>query len=57
MQTEIHQSCTAVPHDSVDTPQIASYGCRTALHCDITCTVQKEKSISAVTFYESGIKY
>ena len=42
MQTEIHHSCTAVPLNTVDTPQIASYRCCIALPCDVTCTVQIE---------------
>ena len=42
VQTEILHSCNAVPHNTVDTPQIASYRCCIALPCGITCTVQIE---------------
>ena len=45
MQTEILHSCTAVPHNTVDTPQVASYRCCIALSCDITCTVQIESNL------------
>ena len=43
--TEILHSCTVVPHNTVDTPQVASYRCCIALSCDITCTVQIESNL------------